>query len=83
MKDDILVNQRKFAYELLLKFSMESCRPVDTPSVPGLKLVKDDGHEKVDGTAYRSLIGSLLYLCATRPDIAFTRELAFQVQAVA
>ena len=43
---------------------------MDTSSVPGLKLVKDDGHEKVDGTAYRNLIGSLLYLCATRPDIA-------------
>ena len=37
-----------------------------------MKLVKDDGHEKVDGRAYRSLIGSLLYLYASRPDIAFT-----------
>ena len=72
VKDEILLNQRKFAsellvkfsmescrpvdpsvpglkFELLVKFSIESCRPVDTPSVPGLKFVKDDGHEKVDG----------------------------------
>ena len=44
VKAGILVNQRKFASELLVKFSRENCRPIDTPSVPGLKLVKDDGH---------------------------------------
>ena len=75
VKGEILVNQRKFASELLVKFSMESCSPVDTPLVPGIKLVKEDGHGKVDGKAYRSLIGSLLFLCTTRPDIAFTVNL--------
>jgi len=75
VKDGILVNQRKFASEMLVKFSMENCRPVDTPSVLSLKLVKDDEHEKVDGTAYQSLIESLLYLCASRPDMAFTVNL--------
>ena len=63
-KAGLLVNQRKHARELLVKFAMENCRPISTPSVPGTKLVKDDGHKKVDGRTYRSLIGSLLYLCA-------------------
>ena len=58
-----------------MKFSMEGCSPVDTPPSPGIKLVKEDGHAKVDAQAYRSLIGSLLYLCATRPGIAFTVNL--------
>ena len=40
VKADILVNQKKFASELLIKFSMENCRPIATPLVPGLKLVK-------------------------------------------
>ena len=72
VKAGILVNQRKYASELLVKFAMENCKPVSTHSVPGTKLVKDDGHEKVDGRTCRSLIGSLLYLCASRPAIAFT-----------
>ena len=47
-KGKILVNQRKFSSELLMKFSMEGCSPVDTPSSLGIKLVKEDGHAKVD-----------------------------------
>jgi len=54
---------------------MEGCSSVDTPSSPGIKLIKEDGQPKVDAQAYRSLIGSLLYLCATRPDISFTVNL--------
>ena len=51
---------------------MENCKPVSTPMTVGLKLSKDDGAAQADGRIYRSLIGSLLYLTATRPDIVFT-----------
>ncbi|KAL0418687.1 UNVERIFIED_CONTAM: Retrovirus-related Pol polyprotein from transposon RE1 [Sesamum radiatum] len=44
---------------------------VTTPLVTGEKYQKEDGSQKVDGSMYRSLIGSLLYLTATRPDIMF------------
>jgi len=74
-KGKILVNQKKYSSELLVKFSMEGCSSVDTPSSPGIKLTKEDGQPKVDAQVYRSLIGSLLYLCATRPDISFTMNL--------
>ncbi|KAL0364522.1 UNVERIFIED_CONTAM: Retrovirus-related Pol polyprotein from transposon RE2 [Sesamum angustifolium] len=46
-----------------------------TPLVTGEKYQKEDGSQKVDGSMYRSLIGSLLYLTATRPDIMFATSL--------
>ncbi|KAL0358403.1 UNVERIFIED_CONTAM: Retrovirus-related Pol polyprotein from transposon RE2 [Sesamum angustifolium] len=48
---------------------------VTTPLVTGEKYQKEDGSQKVDGSMYRSLIGSLLYLTATRPDIMFATSL--------
>ena len=50
---------------------MDQCKPVVTPLPINVKLSKDDGYEKVDERRYRSLIGSLLYLIATRPDLMY------------
>ena len=50
---------------------MANCKQVFTPMILGLKLVKDDGAPKADWKVYRSLIGSLLYLTISRPDILF------------
>jgi len=63
--------QKRFTMKLLNKFAMENCKPVSTPVVQGQKLMKEDEALKTDGKAYRSLVGSLLYLTATRPDIVF------------
>ncbi|OMO69325.1 Integrase, catalytic core [Corchorus capsularis] len=68
----IFINQNKYAGEVLKKFKMFNCKPVPTPLVVNEKLSKDDGCEKVDETLYRSLIGCLLYLAATRPDIMYS-----------
>ncbi|XP_031253746.1 secreted RxLR effector protein 161-like [Pistacia vera] len=69
---EIFVCQQRYATELLLRFGMENCKPVNTPLVPNLKLSKTDGAERVDEGKYRSLVGSLLYYTATRPDLMFT-----------
>lgn len=71
----IFICQKKFAAEVLAKFSLENCKSVSTPLAHNEKLVKDDGSSKVDSSVYRSLIGSLLYLTATRPDIMFAASL--------
>ena len=63
--------QKRYTWKLLNKFAMENSKPVSTPFVVGEKLQKEDGTPKIDGKTYRSLIGSLLYLTATRPDIVF------------
>ncbi|XP_031249322.1 uncharacterized protein LOC116107157 [Pistacia vera] len=73
--DGIFVNQRKYASEVLKKFCIENCKPVDLPLVPNLKLSKSDEAKKVDEGLYRSLIGCLLYLTATRLDLMYATSL--------
>ncbi|XP_057990289.1 secreted RxLR effector protein 161-like [Hevea brasiliensis] len=48
---------------------MSNCNPVTTPSEVGLKLNKNPEGKKINGTLYKQIVGSLMYLIATRPDI--------------
>ena len=48
---------------------MEASKPVSTPMITSCKLSKDDESREVDHTMYRSMIGSLLYVATTRPDV--------------
>ena len=52
-------------------FKIQDYKPMSTPISTGVNLGKDENSEKVDDSTYRSLIGSLLYLTASRPDILF------------
>lgn len=65
----IFISQEKYADDLLKKFNMQDCKPLATPMAMNEKLSKDDGQNKVDATVYRSLVGSLIYLTNSRPDI--------------
>jgi hypothetical protein len=65
----IFISQGKYLKEILKKFGMENCAPVSTPMTTSCKLNKDDDAPEVDQTMYRSMIGSLLYLTTSRPDI--------------
>jgi len=69
LKIGIFISQIKYVKELLKKFTMEDYKPVSTPMKTRCKLSKDDKSPSVDQTIYRSMIGSLLYLIATRPNI--------------
>ncbi|KAK2404761.1 putative mitochondrial protein [Trifolium repens] len=73
--DGIFISQSKYANDVLKKFKLESCKPVSTPLAVNEKLSKVDGDDKADVTQYRSLIGCLLYLTATRPDLMFSASL--------
>nr|GEX62197.1 integrase, catalytic region, zinc finger, CCHC-type, peptidase aspartic, catalytic [Tanacetum cinerariifolium] len=53
------------------KFRMNSCDPVDTPMVDRLKLDEDPLEIPVDQTRFHSMVGSLMYLTASRPDLVF------------
>ncbi|GKB28618.1 zf-CCHC domain-containing protein [Tanacetum coccineum] len=55
--------------EMLKKFSLEESKPMKTPMSSDTKLTKEEECESVDSTKYRGMIGSLLYLTASRPDI--------------
>jgi len=63
--------KRKYAKEILRKFQMDECKAVSTPMNQREKFINEDGADKVDEGYYRSLIGCLMYLTATRPDIIF------------
>nr|GEW23108.1 retrotransposon protein, putative, Ty1-copia subclass [Tanacetum cinerariifolium] len=77
--EGILINQSKFALEILKKFGMDSCDPVDTPMVDRLKLDKDPLEIPVD--QFRSMVGSLMYLTASRPDLVFVVCMCARYQA--
>lgn len=74
-KNDIFICQKKYAREILKKFQIEECKGVSTPMNQKEKFSKEDGADKVDEGYYRSLIGCLMYLTATRPDILFAVSL--------
>ncbi|GJW63867.1 retrovirus-related pol polyprotein from transposon TNT 1-94 [Tanacetum coccineum] len=67
----IFINQSKYANEILKKFDLYKSDPVDTPMVEQTKLDEDLSGTPVDQTKYRSMIGSLMYLTASRPDLVF------------
>jgi hypothetical protein len=65
------VHQAKYMKDLIMKFNMTELKPVSTPMSSAASLGPDEDDETVDQREYRSMIGSLLYLTATRPDIQF------------
>ncbi|GJV16239.1 hypothetical protein Tco_1361562 [Tanacetum coccineum] len=60
---------------------MDSCDPVDTPMVDRLKLDEDPLGIPVDQTRFRSMVGSLMYLTASRPDLVFAVCMCARYQA--
>ncbi|GKD03458.1 retrovirus-related pol polyprotein from transposon TNT 1-94 [Tanacetum coccineum] len=77
----IFINQSKFALEILKKFGIDSCNPVDTPMVDRFKLDEDPLGIPVDQTRFRSMVGSLMYLTASRPDVVLAVCMCARYQA--
>jgi hypothetical protein len=67
--EGIFLSQEKYLREMLKRFQMEDSKPMSTPMVIACNLRKDDDSPDVDQSSYRSMIGSLLYITASRPDI--------------
>ena len=65
----IFICQNKYVRDSLKIFRMDNCKPVPTPVATGTKLSKDDEGVDVNPTLFKRLVGSLMYLTATRPDI--------------
>ncbi|GKD10037.1 retrovirus-related pol polyprotein from transposon TNT 1-94, partial [Tanacetum coccineum] len=67
----IFINQSKYYLEMLKKFGLEQCNAVDILIVERSKLDEDPNGNPVDPTRYRSMVGSLMYLTASRSDLVF------------
>ncbi|GJU40799.1 retrovirus-related pol polyprotein from transposon TNT 1-94 [Tanacetum coccineum] len=77
----IFINQSKYALEMLKKYGLDQCDPVDIPMVKRLKLDKDPNGTLVDPTRYRGMVGSLMYLTASRPGLVFVVCMCARYQA--
>ena len=71
-KDGIFISQEKYAKNLVKKFSLDSKKHTSTPISSSAKLSRDATGVELDPKLYRSMIGSLLYLTTSRPNIAFS-----------
>jgi hypothetical protein len=80
-KQGTFVHQAKYTKDLMKKFNMAELKPVSTPMSSAASLGPDKYGKAVDQREYRSMIGSLLYLTATRSDIQFTVGLCACFQA--
>jgi len=70
--DGIFISREKYCRDILHKWKMESRKPMSTPNNTNEKLSMEDGAKKVDSKSYRSLVGSPMYLTATRTYIQCT-----------
>ncbi|WVZ85921.1 hypothetical protein U9M48_032779 [Paspalum notatum var. saurae] len=81
LKERTFNYQEKYTRDLHKRFKMDDFKPIDTPMSTNTVLDVDESGIKVDQTLYRSMIGSLLYLCASRLDIMFSVCLCARFQA--
>ena len=69
MREGTFICQTKYINDMLKKFDMADAKPIKTPMAVNGHLDLNENGKSVDQKVYRSMIGSLLYLCASRPDI--------------
>ena len=69
--DGLFVSQGKYAREILEKFNMHRCKPIDTPLPGGWRKEDATLAKVVDATVYRQLVGFLMYLVNTQPDLCY------------
>eukprot|EP00253_Pinus_taeda_P025784 PITA_25784 len=74
-ENGIFISQAKYVNEVLERFNMQDTKAAITPTVMGLKLSKEDNTKDFDPSLYKSIVGSLMYLTATRLDIIFAVSL--------
>nr|GEV21966.1 hypothetical protein [Tanacetum cinerariifolium] len=77
----IFINQSKYALESLKKYGFKYCDPVDTLMVEKSKLDEDKERKAIDPSHYHGMIGTLLYLTASRPDLQFAICMCARYQA--
>jgi hypothetical protein len=80
-KQGTFVHQGKYMNDLMKKFNMAELKPVSTLMSTAMSLRPDEDGKTVNQSKYRSMIGSLLYLMVTRPDIQFIVYLCARFQA--
>ena len=81
MNEGIFISQSKYAKNLVKKYGLKNAKCVKTPMGTNDKLFKDENGVSIDPTLFRSMIGNLLYLTASRHDICFSVGICARYQA--
>jgi hypothetical protein len=81
LQEGTFISQTKYIQDILAKFGMKDAKPIKTPMGTIGHLGLDTGGKSVDQKVYRSMIGSLLYLCASQPDIMLSVCMCARFQA--
>jgi hypothetical protein len=81
LQEGTFISQTKYIQDILTKFGMKDAKPIKTPMGTNGHLDLDTGGKSVDQKVYRSMIGSLLYLCASRLDIMLSVCMCARFQA--
>jgi hypothetical protein len=81
LQEGTFISQTKYIQDILNKFGMKDAKPINTPMGTNGHLDLDTGGKSIDQKVYRSMIGSLLYLCASRPDIMLSVCMCARFQA--
>jgi hypothetical protein len=81
LEDETFISLTKYTHDLLKKFDMDKAKPIKTPMATNSHLDLDMGSKSVDQKVYRSMIDSLLYLCASRSDIMLSVCMCVRFQA--
>ena len=72
------MSQRKYALDLLQETGMSGCQPINTPTEEGLKLCVESNQVSTDKGRYQRLVGRLMYLAHTRPNLAYALSVVSQ-----
>jgi hypothetical protein len=81
LKDGTFISQMKYTHDMLKKFEMENAKPINTPMPTNGHLDLNEKGKVVDTKVYRSMIGSLLYLYASKPNIMLSVCMCARFQA--
>jgi hypothetical protein len=81
LKDETFISQTNYTHDMLKKFNMTNVKPIKTPMPTNGHLDLNEEGKVIDQKVYRSMIGSLLYLCASRPDIMLSVCMCARFQA--
>jgi hypothetical protein len=80
-KNETFICQSKYVNDLLKRFDMDNSKSIKTPMAINAHLDLDERGNSVDLNLYRSMIGILLYLTTSRPDIMFSVCICIRFQA--
>ncbi|BAU01092.1 hypothetical protein VIGAN_11025000, partial [Vigna angularis var. angularis] len=67
----MFVHQRRYISEVLKRFGMEGCNNANVPVIENTKMFIQADDKKVDATLFKQIVGSLRYVCNSRPDISY------------